>query len=182
MWYVCGLRGVAALLAAVLVLTRPSWYSVFGVYLLADGLLCCASMLFAVGSGRLAFLVGAASSLIAGALALYSPMQRLKLEPMLLAAWAVILGLTTLGAGISLLPPDRQVLWCPLIGAGLVALMVAVLLLVPEVQRLVETRAILGLFAATFGYLQLRASFSLGVAGAAVAREPSDLLPSTRTR
>lgn len=174
MWYVCGLRGMAALLTAVLLLTRPGWYAVFGVYLLADGLLCCASMLFGVGSGRLAFLVGGAAGLIAGALALHSPLQRLEFESLLLAAWALILGLTTLGAGITILSSDRQVIWCPLIGAGLVALAFAVLLLLPEVQMLVEPKALLGFFGATFGYLQLRASLSLAVAGRQFPLETSD--------
>jgi hypothetical protein len=136
MWYVCGLRGVAA----NLVLTCTGWYSIFGVYLLADGVLCCAGMFFGGGSGGLAFLV-AAAGLIAGAVALSNPLQRLQLGSILLAARALILGLTTLGARISRLSSGRQVLWSPLIGAELVALTFAALLLLPEVQKLVDERS-----------------------------------------
>jgi hypothetical protein len=176
MWYLSILRGVAALLAALFVLTRPGWYSGFGVYLLADGLLCSAFLLCGAGSGMLPFLVSAAAGVMAGALSLYSPVPRLHLESKPLAAWALILGFTTLGVGITLLS-ERQVhwwrprrkaadeCWWPLAAAGLAALALAVLLLLPEGKGPLELRPLLGLFAATFGYLQLRAVLSLGAAG-----------------
>jgi uncharacterized membrane protein HdeD (DUF308 family) len=184
-WYLSGLRGVAALLASLLVLTRPEWYSVFGAYLLADGLLCSASMLFGAGSGRLPFLVGGAAGLIAGALTVYTPLQWLQLEFMPVAGWALIIGCTTLCAGITVLfhrqviwwPPRsraRHECWWPLIAAGLAALAFAALLLLPPVERAGELKPLLGLFAATFGYLQLRGGLSLGASGPEVSPETSD--------
>lgn len=178
------MRGVAALCLAFLCLAHPSAALVvtgrfFGAYALTDGILC------ALGMSALTHAHVSAPPLLAGVVGVSIGAYLLtppRISPVALAlaiaVWSIVVGVLALNGGRTLhraitrswrltvlghsarrrgLAPDRELLL-----AGGVALSFALAVLALAAAEAAVSLTLVALFAATFGYLHLRAGLSLG--------------------
>lgn len=201
-WYATVMRGVVALGLALLcvahVLATPALrIDAYGAYLLADGIICGLAVIAAAASrhrGRTLSLLALASAagIGLGIYLLSTPLRTPLMPALVMAAWAVTVGVVALDGGYSLyrsVPGPLHIIAlgsgvrrrrgapteCGMLLAGAVALAFTVLLFALAAAGIAPPLSLVGLFAVSFGYLHLRVGLVLGmlaVAGGDVEEEP----------
>jgi uncharacterized membrane protein HdeD (DUF308 family) len=168
------LRGVAALIYAIVVLARPPIMlgplaETFGVYALADGII---SGMGIPGVGRqwgaVAYLLTSISGIAAGMLTLSHPRITTTRLLLVMAGWALAIGIVELSTSFCL---RRVIPWrwgfiyssaVALIFGTTLAATLAVIS-VTSLTPIVPVIPMIGLFASTVGYLRLRSGLTMGV-------------------
>jgi len=154
-WWIFVLRGVIAVLFGLMALAAPgavllSLALLFGIYLLADGVLGLVASVRAVRShghwGVL--LVEAVLNIVMGLIALFMPAAAIFAFVLLMAAWALITGVLMLMAAVRLHVSHGR--WW--LGAGGIASVIwgAMLVVAPMIGAVVLTWW-LGIYAVVFG-------------------------------
>jgi uncharacterized membrane protein HdeD (DUF308 family) len=190
-WYATALRGVAALALALLCVAplpkTPAFRAeVFGTYALADGALCGLIAIMVRDQpvmgrrgGRLPLLAGAVGIGV-GIYLLATPGEPLMTLALAMAAWGLAVGIVALDGGYALcrFAPGLGRIIALVSGvrvrrgaaveramllAGAAAVLFASINLAFAAAGTPVSLAFVGLFAAAFGYLHLRAGLTLGV-------------------
>jgi hypothetical protein len=183
-WPLIALRGILALGLALICLEKtpalPAYRAdLFGAYILVDGALC-GLIVAAVRGRRGSALLVLASAFCIGAALLSAPHVPAPYLAMGLAAWGLAVSLVALNGGYALYrdtPGPRRVieLGCGvrtrrgattesgMLLAGVVGLTFAVVVLALTAGRIAISPGLIGLFAAVFGFLNLRTGLTLGL-------------------
>lgn len=160
-WGALALRGIAAILFALIALFFPALTAtalvmVFGVYLLLDGIL---TLLAARRYGRSdALVVEGTLGVVIALICLLWPNAALVALIYLIAFWAVISGVALMVAGIAMLRLVDE--WLLLLG-GLVSVLLGIVLFVAPAVGVVALSWWLGIYALLFGIALLSAAFRL---------------------
>jgi uncharacterized membrane protein HdeD (DUF308 family) len=165
-WWALALRGVIAILFAILTfvvpgLTLTAIVLLFGAYALIDGVFALISAVRAAhGHGRWgAFLLEGTVGIIAGLITLAAPAVTLAFLIYVVAGWAVITGALELAAAFRL---RRHVVgeWL-LILAGIVSIVFGGVIFAAPVVGAIAIAWWLGVYALIFGVLLLTLAFRL---------------------
>ena len=165
-WWALALRGVVAILFAILTfavpgLTLAALVLLFGVYALIDGVFAFVSAVRAAhGHGRWgAFLLEGIVGVLAGVLTLAAPAVTLAFLVYVVGAWAVVTGVFEIAAAIRL---RRHVAgeWL-LILTGIVSVVFGICIFVVPVVGAIAIAWWLGVYALIFGVLLLTLAFKL---------------------
>ncbi|HEV8190896.1 MAG TPA: hypothetical protein VGP82_05360 [Ktedonobacterales bacterium] len=184
-WWAAVLRGAAALALALIVVVYAHGPAtgaplLFGTYVLVDGLIAVGGVL-AAGLGRhgALLLTEGLTGITIGMASIYEPHAMPFTTPLFMIAWALVIGSAEIFTGGQIgqempnfresppldrrlrrrtLAPNRAYLL-----SGAIALAFAVALAVVPIFRTTLAIPLLGLFAASFGYLHLCAGLILGL-------------------
>lgn len=161
------LRGVVAVAASAVVLTRPTMprgllLAILGVYLFIDGLLALGTALRADrGSwGRAPYVLQGLLSVTIGALAFARPMSIAAAVWILIAGRAVITGLVEIAAAASLRTRGGENHW-PIGMSGLASLGFGVFLLARPASGPFLVLLLAGVYILLFGFGMIAAAFRL---------------------
>jgi len=165
-WWALTVRGVLAILFALMMFTLPgltlaSLALFFGVFAVIEGI-------FAMAVGftgktenrpRWAWIVGGLISIAAGVITLFWPGIALLSFLMVLAAWAFVLGITEIAGAIAL---RKEITgeWA-LILSGIVSILFAILLVARPGAGLLTIAFLIGAYALIWGILEITLSFRL---------------------
>ena len=164
-WWVLALRGVAAIVFAILAFLWPGMTAtvlvlLFAAYVLVDGIFAIMAAIRAARhharSGPL--LLEGILDLIIAAVAFFWPMTALVALIYLIAIWAVITGIALIAAGIAFIRLNGE--WL-LVLSGLVSLLLGIILFVQPAAGVVALSWWLGIYALLFGIALLSAAFRL---------------------
>jgi uncharacterized membrane protein HdeD (DUF308 family) len=154
-WWAIMLRGAIAVLFGIIALAAPgavllSLAFVFGVYLMADGIIGLIGSIRAVAAhGHWgALLAEAVLNMLMGLVALFMPAAAVLAFALLMAAWALISGGLMLAAALKLHTSHGR--WWLGLG-GVVSLVWGVLLVIAPLEGAVVLAWWLGLYAIVFG-------------------------------
>lgn len=164
-WWALALRGVAAILFALIAFFWPGLtvvvlVLVFGIYAFIDGVFALVAGLRAARRhGRSAALLieGALNLVIAAAIFAW-PGAALVALIYVIAFWAIISGVALIAAGISLIRVAGE--WL-LVLSGLLSLLLGIILLVHPVVGVVALSWWLGAYALLFGITLVSAAFRI---------------------
>ena len=160
-WGALALRGVAAILFALIALFLPvatatALVMLFGVYLLLDGIL---TLMAARRYGRSAALrVEGVLGIVIALICLLWPSIALIALVYLIAFWAVVSGVALMVAGVAMLRLVGE--WLLLLG-GLVSLLLGIILFVEPAVGVYALSWWLGIYTLLFGIALLSAAFRL---------------------
>jgi uncharacterized membrane protein HdeD (DUF308 family) len=165
-WWALALRGVVAVLFAILTfvlpgLTLAALVLLFGIYALIDGIFALISAVRAAhGHGRWgAFLLEGIVGVLAGLVTLAAPALTLTFLIYVVAAWAVITGVLEIAAAIRLrrhVPGE----WL-LILTGIVSIVFGAIVFAAPTVGAIAIAFWLGVYALIFGVLLLTLAFRL---------------------
>jgi uncharacterized membrane protein HdeD (DUF308 family) len=160
-WWVLALRGLAGILLGIAAFAWPGitllvLVILLGAYLLADGVLA----LIAGGLGRSwLLLLEGALGIVAGLLAVFWPAITAVVLLFLVAAWAIVTGVTELVAAIRLRRFIKRE-WLLVLG-GVASIVFGILLVVWPAAGLLTLVWLTGAYALVFGALLLGLAFRL---------------------
>jgi uncharacterized membrane protein HdeD (DUF308 family) len=164
-WWALALRGVAAILFAILAflwpgITATALILLFGAYTLIDGIFAILAAVRAVRhharSGPL--LLEGILDLIIAAICFFWPMTALVALVYLIAVWAVITGIALVAAGIAFIRLNGE--WL-LVLCGIISLLLGIILFVQPAAGVVALSWWFGVYALFFGIALLSAAFRL---------------------
>jgi uncharacterized membrane protein HdeD (DUF308 family) len=175
-WWMLLLRGVAALIFGLLVLTRPgitlaSLVLFFGFYSLLNGVLAFFSALFANpdAENRWMLLGGALLSIAIGLLTLWAPGLTALVLLFYIAVWAISTGVLEVAAAFRL-RKEIQGEWM-LALAGVLSIAFGLFLLARPAAGAMAVLSVLGIFAIVIGALYVLLALKVrGIAGKLAAR------------
>jgi uncharacterized membrane protein HdeD (DUF308 family) len=166
-WVLTALRGVVAVAAAAVLLTRPSMGSALvlatlGSYLFIDGLLALGTALRADrgATGRGRYILEGLVSLIIGALSFAHPTALASAMIMLIAARSIIAGLVEIASALSLRRSGGERHW-PIGLAGIASLGFGAFLLARPASGALVLLMIAGVYLLVFGISLFAASLRL---------------------
>jgi uncharacterized membrane protein HdeD (DUF308 family) len=167
-WMLIAVRGVLALAAAAVLLTRPSMgrgllLAALGSYLFIDGMLALATALRAErgATGRSRYVLEGLVSITIGALAFARPMSIAAAVLMLIAARSIIAGLVEVATALSLRrSPGGEHHW-PIALGGIASLGFGAFLLARPASGVLLMVLLAGLYLLVFGITLLAAGFRL---------------------
>ena len=164
-WWALALRGVAAILFALIAIFWPgitglALILLFGAYALVDGIFALvAALRDGGGHGRSgAFLLEAVLDLIIAAICFIWPGTALVAFGYLIAIWAIVTGVALIAAGIALTRLVGEVL--PVLG-GVLSILLGIILLVHPAVGVIALSCLLGVYALLFGIAMLAAAFRI---------------------
>ena len=165
-WWALALRGVFAILFAILTFAVPGLtlavlVILFGAYAFVDGIVAIVSAVRAAhGHGRWgAFLVEGIVGIIAGLVAFFLPLPTLAVLIYMVAAWAIVTGVLEIAAAFRLRRHVRGE-WL-LVLAGIASVIFGILVFVAPIAGALVIALWLGAYALLFGILLIALSFRL---------------------
>jgi uncharacterized membrane protein HdeD (DUF308 family) len=164
-WWALALRGVAAILFAIIAfvwpeITAAALILLFGVYALVDGIFALvAGLRAAQHHGRsTALLVEGILNLIIAVVLFIWPGPALVALIYLIALWAVITGAAMVAGGMALVRLSGELL---LVVSGLLSILLGIVLFVQPAVGVVALSWWLGAYALLFGIMLLSAAFRI---------------------
>ncbi|HTV88134.1 MAG TPA: HdeD family acid-resistance protein [Stellaceae bacterium] len=164
-WWALALRGVAAILFALIAILSPgitglALILLFGAYALVDGIL---ALVAASRAARLhgrsgALLLEGILDLIIAAICFLWPATALIALVYLIAIWAIVTGAALIVAGITLLRLVGELL---VVIGGLLSVLLGVILLAHPAVGVIALSWLLGVYALLFGIALLSAAFRI---------------------
>jgi uncharacterized membrane protein HdeD (DUF308 family) len=164
-WWALALRGLAAILFALLAFSWPGITALalillFGAYALLDGVF---ALVAALREARLhgrsgALLVEAILDLVIAAICFIWPGTALTALVYLIALWAIISGAALIAAGMALVRLSGELL---VLAGGLLSILLGVVLFVHPAVGAIALSWWLGLYALLFGIALLSAAFRI---------------------
>jgi uncharacterized membrane protein HdeD (DUF308 family) len=168
-WWVLALRGVFAILFALIAFIQPGITAevvvlFFGAYALVDGIFAIvAGVRAARHHGRSApLLVEGFLNIIIGVIVFWQPGAALVALIYLVAIWAVISGIALIAAGIALIRINGE--WL-LVLSGIISLLLGIILFVQPGAGVIALSWWLGIYALLFGISLVGAAFRLRHSG-----------------
>ena len=164
-WWALALRGVFAILFAVIAILWPGITALalvllFGAYALVDGVFALVLALrLARHHGRSgAILVEAILNIAIGAICFLWPASALVALVYLIAIWAIVTGIALIAAGMSLIRLSGE--WL-LVLAGLISILLGIVLFIAPGAGAIALSWWLGIYALFFGIALLTAAFRI---------------------
>ena len=164
-WWALALRGVAAIVFAVIAfvwpeITAAALILLFGIYALVDGIFALVAGLRAARrhGHSTALLVEGILNLIIAVVLFMWPGPALVALIYLIAIWAIISGIALMAAGIALIRLSGE--WL-LVVAGLLSIVLGIVLLVQPAAGVIALSWWFGAYALLFGILMLSAAFRI---------------------
>ena len=164
-WWALALRGVAAILFAIIAffwpgITATALVLLFGIYALVDGILALVAALRAARHhGRSGpFVIEGILDILIAILAFSWPEAALVALMYLIAVWAVLTGLALIAAGLALIRLSGE--WL-LVASGVLSILLGLVLFVHPGVGVVALSWWLGLYALLFGIALLSAAFRI---------------------
>jgi uncharacterized membrane protein HdeD (DUF308 family) len=166
-WWALAIRGGIAILFGLAALLRPgialeALILLFGAYALVDGVFSIVGVFGGTRGGTprwLLFIEGVAS-IVAGLIALFLPQLTAILLLYLIAAWAIVTGISEIAMAIRLRKEIRGE-WALIVGGALSILFGVILAVVGPVVGLISLIWLIGFYAVAFGVLMLVTAFSV---------------------
>lgn len=162
-WWVLALRGVAAILFALIAffwpgITAAALVLLFGIYALFDGVFALAAGLrLASRHGRSGPLLLEGFLNIVIAIVIFAwPAAALVALVYLIAIWAIVSGIALIAAGLALIRLSGELL---LVVCGLLSIILGIVLFIHPVVGVVALSWVLGLYALLFGIMLVSAAF-----------------------
>jgi uncharacterized membrane protein HdeD (DUF308 family) len=166
-WWALALRGAIAILFGLAALLRPgialeALILLFGAYALVDGVFAIVGVFGGTrgGTPRWLLLVEGIAGILAGIIAFVLPGLTAILFLYLIAAWAVITGISEIAMAIRL----RQEItgeWALIVGGALSVLFGVILAVIGPVAGLLSLIWLIGIYALAFGILLLITAFQV---------------------
>ena len=164
-WWALALRGVAAILFAVIAFVWPGITAevvilMFGAYALIDGIFALVAGLRAAHRhGRsTALLAEGILNIVIGIIVFLLPGPALVALIYLIALWAIITGVALVAGGIALVRLSGELL---LVVSGLLSILLGIVLFVQPAVGVVALSWWLGTYALLFGIMLLSAAFRI---------------------
>ena len=166
-WWALAIRGGIAILFGLAALLRPgialeALILLFGAYALVDGVFSIVGVFGGTRGGTprwLLFIEGVAS-IVAGLIALFLPQLTAILLLYLIAAWAIVTGISEIAMAIRLRKEVRGE-WALIVGGAFSILFGVILAVVGPVVGLISLIWLIGFYAVAFGVLMLVTAFSV---------------------
>jgi uncharacterized membrane protein HdeD (DUF308 family) len=166
-WWALALRGAIAILFGLAALVRPgialeALILLFGAYALVDGVFSIVGVFGGTRSGTprwLLFLEGLVS-ILAGLIAFVLPGLAAVIFLYLIAAWAIITGISEIAMAIRLRREIRGE-WALIVGGAFSVLFGVILAVVGPVVGLVSLVWLIGIYALAFGIMMLITAFQV---------------------
>ena len=166
-WWALALRGAIAIIFGLAALLRPgialeALILLFGAYALVDGVFAIVGVFGGTrgGTPRWLLLIEGVVSILAGLIAFVLPGLTAILLLYLIAAWAIIKGISEIATAIRL---RKEVTgeWALIIGGALSILFGVILAVVGPVAGLVSLIWLIGIYALVFGILIVITAFAV---------------------
>ena len=178
-WWALALRGALAILFGLAALLRPgialeALILLFGAYALVDGVFSIVGVFGGTRSGtpRWFLLIEGVASILAGLIAFFLPGLTAILLLYLIAAWAIVTGISEIVMAIRL---RKEIAgeWALIVGGAFSVLFGVILAVVGPVVGLISLLWLIGFYAVAFGILMLITAFSVRGGGSGSADRPS---------
>ncbi len=178
-WWALALRGAIAILFGLAALLRPgialeALILLFGAYALVDGVFSIVGVFGGTRSGtpRWLLLIEGVASILAGLIAFFLPGLTAILLLYLIAAWAIVTGISEIVMAIRL---RKEIAgeWALIVGGAFSVLFGVILAVVGPVVGLISLLWLIGFYAVAFGILMLITAFSVRGGGSGGADRPS---------
>ena len=181
-WWALALRGAIAILFGLAALLRPgialeALILLFGAYALVDGVFSIVGVFGGTRGGTprwLLFLEGVAG-ILAGLIAFVLPGLTAILLLYLIAAWAIVTGISEIAMAIRLRREIRGE-WAMIVGGGFSVLFGVILAVIGPVAGLFSLIWLIGIYAVAFGIMLLIAGFRLRSEESGNADRPSRVI------
>lgn len=166
-WWALAIRGGIAILFGLAALLRPdialeALILLFGAYALVDGVFAIVGVFGGTrgGTPRWLLLIEGIAGVLAGLIAFVLPGLTAVVFLYLIAAWAVITGISELATAIRLRQEIRGE-WALIIGGALSVLFGVILAVIGPVAGLLSLIWLIGIYAVAFGILMLVTAFQV---------------------
>lgn len=178
-WWALALRGAIAILFGLAALLRPgialeALILLFGAYALVDGVFSIVGVFGGTRSGtpRWLLLIEGVASVLAGLIAFFLPGLTAILLLYLIAAWAIVTGISEIVMAIRL---RKEIAgeWALIVGGAFSVLFGVILAVVGPVVGLISLLWLIGFYAVAFGILMLITAFSVRGGDSGGADRPS---------
>jgi uncharacterized membrane protein HdeD (DUF308 family) len=178
-WWALALRGAIAILFGLAALLRPgialeALILLFGAYALVDGVFSIVGVFGGTRSGtpRWLLLIEGVASVLTGLIAFFLPGLTAILLLYLIAAWAIVTGISEIVTAIRL---RKEIAgeWALIVGGAFSVLFGVILAVVGPVVGLISLLWLIGFYAVAFGILMLITAFSVRGRGSGGADRPS---------
>jgi uncharacterized membrane protein HdeD (DUF308 family) len=178
-WWALAIRGGIAILFGLAALLRPgialeALILLFGAYALIDGVFSIVGVFGGTRGGTprwLLFIEGVAS-IVAGLIALFLPQLTAILLLYLIAAWAIVTGISEIAMAIRLRKEIRGE-WALIVGGALSVVFGVILAVVGPVVGLISLIWLIGFYAVVFGVMMLVTAFSVRGGNSGGTNRPS---------
>jgi uncharacterized membrane protein HdeD (DUF308 family) len=166
-WWALAIRGGIAILFGLAALLRPdialeALILLFGAYALVDGVFAIVGVFGGTrgGTPRWLLLIEGIAGVLAGLIAFVLPGLTAVVFLYLIAAWAVITGISEIATAIRLRQEIRGE-WALIIGGALSVLFGVILAVIGPVAGLLSLIWLIGIYAVAFGILMLITAFQV---------------------
>jgi len=166
-WWALAIRGGIAVIFGLAALLRPdialeALILLFGAYALVDGVFAIVGVFGGTrgGTPRWLLLIEGIAGILAGLIAFVLPGLTVVLLLYLIAAWAVITGISEIATAIRLRQEIRGE-WALIIGGALSVLFGVILAVIGPVAGLLSLIWLIGIYALIFGILMLITAFQV---------------------
>src|SRR5829696_77531 len=166
-WWALAIRGGVAVIFGLAALLRPdialeALILLFGAYALVDGVFAIVGVFGGTrgGTPRWLLLIEGIAGILAGLIAFVLPGLTVVLLLYLIAAWAVITGISEIATAIRLRQEIRGE-WTLIIGGALSVLFGVILAVIGPVAGLLSLIWLIGIYALIFGILMLITAFQV---------------------
>jgi uncharacterized membrane protein HdeD (DUF308 family) len=166
-WWALAIRGGIAILFGLAALLRPdialeALILLFGAYALVDGVFAIVGVFGGTrgGTPRWLLLIEGIAGVLAGLIAFVLPGLTAVVFLYLIAAWAVITGISEIATAIRLRQEIRDE-WALIIGGALSVLFGVILAVIGPVAGLLSLIWLIGIYAVAFGILMLITAFQV---------------------
>ena len=166
-WWALAIRGGIAILFGLAALRRPdialeALILLFGAYALVDGVFAIVGVFGGTrdGTPRWLLLIEGIAGVLAGLIAFVLPGLTAVVFLYLIAAWAVITGISEIATAIRLRQEIRGE-WALIIGGALSVLFGVILAVIGPVAGLLSLIWLIGIYAVAFGILMLITAFQV---------------------
>ena len=166
-WWALAIRGGIAVIFGLAALLRPdialeALILLFGAYALVDGVFAIVGVFGGTrgGTPRWLLLIEGIAGILAGLIAFVLPGLTVVLLLYLIAAWAVITGISEIATAIRLRQEIRGE-WALIIGGALSVLFGVILAVIGPVAGLLSLIWLIGIYALLFGILMLITAFQV---------------------
>jgi uncharacterized membrane protein HdeD (DUF308 family) len=166
-WWALAIRGAIAIIFGLAALLRPdialdALILLFGAYALVDGVFAIVGVFGGTrgGTPRWLLLIEGIAGILAGLIAFVLPGLTAVVFLYLIAAWAVITGISEIATAIRLRQEIRGE-WALIIGGALSVLFGVILAVIGPVAGLLSLIWLIGIYAVAFGILMLITAFQV---------------------
>src|SRR5215203_491440 len=178
-WWALAIRGGIAVIFGLAALLRPdialeALILLFGAYALVDGAFAIVGVFGGTrgGTPRWLLLIEGIAGILAGLIAFVLPGLTVVLLLYLIAAWAIITGISEIATAIRLRQEIRGE-WALIIGGALSVLFGVILAVIGPVAGLLSLIWLIGIYAVAFGIMILITAFSVRARDSGSADRPS---------